>query len=223
MKKRILIMLVMLIAVLSGCGQKETNNQVSEQAINEVRELDYDLIIDSFVPDSFNMIELTIGDIHGPQARIWLESGGGSVYTSDESVVTITELGKVTAVGEGTAYVVIGGDENAMHEIYCYNVYAPAPEADLSNVPQVPGVDFMNEILNFAEDALNTRYMKIGDMDSANASLWADNGACYSSDEDVVTVANNGTVTVVGKGTAYIIVVAPIGGMYEVTKYVING
>ena len=103
MKKRIIVLMLALVCVLSGCG----NNQGLMKELFGKKTLDYDAIIESFVSDNLNTFELTVGEAHAPGAAIWLDSGKGSVYTSDENVVTVTELGKVTAVGEGTAYVII--------------------------------------------------------------------------------------------------------------------
>ena len=44
------------------------------------------------------------------------------MYSSDESVVTVSELGKVTAVGEGEAYVVI--TSNSQFQVTRYTVTA---------------------------------------------------------------------------------------------------
>ena len=85
------------------------------------KELDYDAIIDSFVPDSLNTFQLSVGDIHKPNAAVWLQGSRGAVYSSDESVVTVTELGKVTAVGQGSAYVIIVGG-GRMNACYRYDV-----------------------------------------------------------------------------------------------------
>ncbi len=87
------------------------------------KQLDYDAIIDSFVPDSLNTFRLSVGDIHKPSAAVWLNGSHGAVYSSDESVVTVTDLGKVTAVGEGSAYVIIVGGTK-MYKCYRYDVTA---------------------------------------------------------------------------------------------------
>lgn len=208
MRKRILL-LTLVMVVLSGCGN--------------AKELDYDAIIDSFVSDELNTYELTLGEAHAPQATLWLKSGDGSVYTSDENVVTVTDLGKVTAVGEGTAYVIIAAEGNEMYQTYCYHVYDAAPEADLSNLPQIDGVDFKGEIESFEESELNTYTLKIGDKHEPTATVWANGDNCFTSDASVVTVAGNGTVTAVGRGTAYVIIKSSVGDMFKIYKYVVNG
>lgn len=219
MKKIVLVLMVLVVFSTTGCG-------IGGRLLKKVgmrNDLDYEKIIDSFVPDSLNTFELTVGEAHAPQAKVWLKSGGGSVYTSDENVVTVTELGKVTAISEGTAYVVIGSPGNGLHAVYCYHVYDLAPEADLSNLPQIEGVDFEEEIANFAESDLNTYVMKIGDNHMPTASVWANGDNCFTSDESVVTVAGNGNVTAVGRGTAYVIIKSSIGNMFQIYKYVVNG
>ena len=87
------------------------------------------------------------------------------------------------------------------------------------------GFDFDAVVPNHSFNSLNSRTLEIGKTDSPTASVWAMNGTgvCYSSDESVVTVAANGTVTAVGEGTAYVAIVSTIGGgsMYEVYKYTV--
>jgi len=219
MKKGMIVLMILFVCVLTGCGN-------SQDLVSEMfgkKELNHQKIIDSFVSDNLNTFELTVGDAHAPGAVLWLKSGMGSVYTSDNNVVTVTDLGKVTAVGEGTAYVIIGAMGNKMYEVYCYHVYGVAPEADLSNIPQIDGVDFEKEIENFAESKLNTYTLKIGEAHQPTASVWANGDNCYSSDTSVVTVAGNGTVAAVGKGTAYVIIKSEIGNMFEIYKYVVKG
>lgn len=217
MRKIVLVLTILAMVVLSGCGHaQDWMNKGSDK-----KELDYDAIINSFVSDELNTYELTVGEAHAPQATLWLKSGDGSVYTSDENVVTVTDLGKVTAVGEGTAYVIIAG--NTKYQTYCYHVYDVAPEADLSNLPQVDGVDFKAEIESFVETELNTYTLKIGDKHEPTAAVWANGDNCFTSDASVVTVAGNGTVTAVGRGTAYVIIKSSVGEMFNIYKYVVNG
>ena len=217
--RKIVLVLTLLMVVLSGCG----NAQDWMNKWSDKKELDYEAIIDSFVSDELNTYELTVGEAHAPQAKFWLKSGDGSVYTSDENVVTVTDLGKVTAVGEGTAYVIIGGTGNEMYQTYCYHVYDVAPEADLSNLPQIDGVDFKGEIESFVESELNTYTLKIGDKHEPTAAVWANGDNCFSSDASVVTVACNGTVTAVGRGTAYVIIKSSVGDMFDIYKFVVYG
>lgn len=81
------------------------------------------------------------------------------------------------------------------------------------------GFDLDAAIADFQEDAFNTASLKVGGTDKPQAYIWAENGGrCYTSDNSVVTVAADGTVTAVGKGTAYVAIVAPTG-MYQIYRY----
>ncbi len=224
------LLVVMMMFAFTGCNVAEkvmsevetTFNSMSVDIV-EAKELDYDAIIDNFVESGLNTFELYIGESHAPIANVWLKNGMGSVYTSDESVVTVTELGKVTAVGEGSAYIVIGGINNMMYEVYRYDVFAKAPGANLSKLPQIDGVDFAKEIEKFNETKLNTKELKVGQAHSPTASVWAQNGGeCFTSDTAVVTVDTNGTVTAQGRGTAYVVIKAGIGTMFEIYKYIVK-
>ncbi len=203
------VIIISIFFALGGCGKKS--------------KIDYQTMIDSFVSGPLNTFELVVGDEAAPQASIWLKDGEGTVYTDNENVVTVTELGKVTAMGEGSAHVVITGPDDSMFEVYRYDVYPPVPEADLSKLPQISGVDFLYEIENFASSGVNTFDIKIGETHRANGAVWAEKGTCYTSDETVVTIAKNGNVTAVGRGTAYVLIKSPIGSMFQVTKYTVKG
>ena len=229
MKKLVVCLLVVtFMFALTGCKVSEkiiseVENTLSSANVNSSRELDYDAIIDSFVESGLNTFELYVGETHAPNASIWLKSGMGSVYTSDENVVNVTELGKVTALHEGSAYVIISAMGNTMYEVYRYDVFSVAPEADLSNVPQIEGLDFLKEIENFNETKLNTIELKVGQTHSPTASVWAKNGGeCFTSDAAVVTVTADGTITAEGRGTAYVIIKAGIGTMLQMYKYIVK-
>ena len=185
--------------------------------------IDYNKMIDGFVADSLNTFELTIGEEHSPTAQVWIQGGGKgtTTYSSDEKVVTINEAGKVTAVGEGSAYVVITAQFGAMHEVYRYDVYAP--EADLSHLPVIEGFDFAGQIATFSSTALNTKELHKGESHTPVAAVWAQNGgACYTSDANVVTVAPNGAVTANQRGTAYVVIKSAVGNMFEMYKYIVK-
>ena len=102
----------------SGKEIMESINNLKEQ---RQRQHSFEELIESFVPDGLNTYAMSIGQEHKPMAAAWLSSGG-EVYTSDANVVTVSELGKVTAVGEGQAYVVIC--LGSMYQVYRYTVSA---------------------------------------------------------------------------------------------------
>ena len=206
----------------SDDANDQTNDNSQQTSADSSGGLDYAAIIANFTESNLNTFELYINDSHTPNAAVWLNNGLGSVYSSNEEVVTITDAGKVTAVGEGSAYIIIGSMNDAMHAIYRYDVFAKAPEANLSNLPQIDGIDFAAKIENFVETSLNTTELEVGETDMPPASVWTQTGGqCYTSDATVVTIADNGTVTAQGRGTAYVIITG-IGGMNEIYKYVVK-
>ena len=127
MKKIIALTLALVLALsLAACAGFQDDPNVK-----------YASIIEDFVPDSFNMETLEVGQVHKPNAAIWCEGNFlNMVKTSstDESVVTVTSGGKVTAVGTGEAYVIISieppiiGDlfGSMMYEIIHYEVVSDA-------------------------------------------------------------------------------------------------
>ena len=186
---------------------------------------DYDQIIGSFVSDSLNTTELEVGQEDKPGSAIWLQQGfiKGKVYCDNESVVQVTDLGKVVAVGPGTAHVVIS-TIGGMWDVHRYNVTGASAQVNTANLPNTGSVDFAYEIQNFSSNSMNTFSLKVGQNDSPTAALWLStgSGSAYTSDENVVTVASNGTVTAVAPGTAYVLICASIGNMHEIYKYVVT-
>lgn len=116
----------------------------------------------------------------------------GYEWSSDNTAVATVANGVVTAVGKGTANikVAVGGFE------------ATVPVTVKASVGSVK--------LDIAKVVLDTESNKTYDLgakvvtDPANADV--ESITWESSDEDVVTVDDNGVVTVVGKGTATITV-----------------
>ncbi|MBQ8732666.1 MAG: hypothetical protein IJY82_07555 [Oscillospiraceae bacterium] len=223
MKKAIVIAAISLMALcFSSCGMNRSEEGSGLSGVFDMlfsllpnvnvtlEEADYQEMIDSFVPDSLNVIELEIGQADSPNAAVWLKSGMGTTYSSNESVVTVTDLGKVTAVGEGTAYVVITG-VGTMFEVYRYDVVAEGANT----------LDYGEMIDSFVPDFFNVIALEVGQADSPSAAVWLKgngSGTAYSSDESVVTVTNLGKVTAVGEGTAYVVITG-VGTMFEVYRY----
>lgn len=81
-------------------------------------------------------------------------------------------------------------------------------EPDLSNLPEVQGHDFEEEIDDFVENSFNTYYLEVGEKEKAGHFGITDTekSKTYTSDESVATVSKKGTITAEGKGTAYILV-----------------
>lgn len=94
---------------------------------------------------------------------------------------------------------------------------------DTSGLPEIPGVDLAYEIEYFVESGFNTHTLKVGEGHTPLAAGWTQvGGKCYTTDESVVEVANNGNVFARGEGTAYVVITG-VGGMYEIYKYEVNG
>ncbi len=91
----------------------------------------------------------------------------------------------------------------------------------------VLAVDFNFEtaISGFNSTFFNTKEIAVGSTDDTVTScvfLLNETAFCSSSNESVVTVASDGTVTAVGEGTAYVAVVVPndvYDDMYELYRY----
>lgn len=128
MKKLIAVTMVLVLMVsFAGCNTAEKYVTAVEGIMENVQAqfrpaFSYEEMIDSFVPNWNNCWDLKIGDAHKASGSIWLSNGRGSVYSSDESVVTVSSLGKVTAVGEGEAYVVI--TSGSLFQVTRYTVTA---------------------------------------------------------------------------------------------------
>lgn len=85
-------------------------------------EFDFETEISEFDPASSNTHELKIGETHRPGAAVWLKSSG-ECYSSDETIVTVSSQGDVTAVSEGTAYIAIVAS-TGQSMVYRYDVTA---------------------------------------------------------------------------------------------------
>ncbi len=81
------------------------------------------------------------------------------------------------------------------------------------------GFDFAPAMEEFESTLLNTTSLAVGQTHLPGASIWAQSGmaTCYTSDASVVTVAEDGTVTAVGEGTAYVAI--DTGAMYQMYRY----
>ena len=206
----------------AGDSEPESNSETPSNS-----KVNWDEYIENFVPSSLNTTELYVGDSHSPTAAVWVQGGNKDRgYSDNTDVVTVSPYGKVTAVGEGEAHVVIKGLGN-MHEVYLYKVYGDVPEANLSSLPELHSKDFAALIQNFSETSLNTHTLKVGETFSPTETVWVMNGYgeyCHTSDPEVASVSPYGIVTAVGKGTAYIVIESPVGGgsMYGIHKILVK-
>ena len=96
--------------------------------------VDFDKYIAEYTPNSFNDRTMEVGETHKPTSAVWMGSGNAVCQSSDASVVTVSEDGVVTAVGEGTAYVAYIVS-TGMYSTYRYTVTEvfaePTEEVDI--------------------------------------------------------------------------------------------
>ena len=78
-------------------------------------------------------------------------------------------------------------------------------------------------IAKYSPDSFNQHSLEEGETHTPNGAVWmgASFATCQSSDESVVTVDEDGIVTAVGEGTAYVAYVAA-ANMYEVHRYTVT-
>ena len=216
-KLLVLIFTVAFIFSLVGCG-RNSDEKLSEE---------YQQIIEDFA-DGDDMEEtLTVGEEHRAWGSVHLNNGPApfyTVYSSDENVVTVSSKGKVTAIGEGVAYVIIAHRLPILgivdYNCSKYTVYADKEQLqiDTGRLPNFEAV-----VGSFSPDAFNCHTLVKGETHTPSEAMWltGNMGGTYSSDEAVVTVSENGTVTAVGTGTAYVVIAAS-GTIYKVLEYTVT-
>ena len=219
MKIRAIAFILICSFIMTFAGCTGENNIINKDISIEI---DYGALIDGFKEKNTNAFKLNVGDTHTPDAAAWLENGKGKVYVSNESVVTVDDKGVVTAVGEGVAFVVISSYTEALSMVYRYTVFPSVPDGLLDALPKIDGIDFEGAIKFFEENSENTVELKVGETHTHIASAWAKTGECYTSNEAVATVDENGVVTAVGEGTAYILIKSKIGVLFKVCKYTVK-
>ena len=196
-----LTLAIFFVFSLAACGKENSTPN-------------YEELINAFVPSEQNTFSLNVGGSHKPNRAGTSLDGVDGVYSSNEAVVTVSYVGEVTAVGEGTAYVVITVDKVA--NVYRYDVTAAQAGTDSTTDA---GVSYDEMIDSFVSTKLNTFSLQVGGEHKPGAALWLQSGAgsVYSSDESVVTVSDLGKVTAVGEGTAYVVIKSMT--LFEVYRY----
>lgn len=261
---------------------------VKINASNQARELEaatqaaYQQAIEDFSPEAYNTKELIVGEEDDDFLYLYKP-----VYSTDDSVVTVTRDKTVLAVGPGTAYVVcarsIHSAKNIKADCYEYvvspvesdqqptqpdkpidgqkNEPSPSLPSTPQQVPEAPEVSggtnttaptlpsspieppvassqpnsipssapiadaFPEDVEDWVRDALDTwnslpsdnhrglksATLSVGDTHTPQAaSVWTISKV-YSTNEDVVTVAADGTVTAVGAGSAMVMLQSSTG------------
>ena len=135
--------------------------------------------------------------------------------SSDESIVTVDQDGKVTAVKEGVAVITVtaeDGDKTATCEVTIKKKEEPAPEP----IPVV-GVSLDKTELELIEGETAELVAIVTPKDADNKNVtWS------SSDESIATVDQNGKVTAVKEGVAIITVTTEDGDKTATCKVTVK-
>lgn len=126
--------------------------------------------------------------------------------SSDETVATVNEEGRITAVGQGNAVITIScGDQVLECSVICYftdSTIAPATE-EPTEAPTEPLKDVTLSVkttdVTFKVKGQQATFKLTCDLQNTEVQ-W------ISEDESIVTVDENGVATAVGKGTTNVIV-----------------
>ena len=129
--------------------------------------------------------------------------------SSDESIATVDQNGKVTAIKEGTAIITVTTEDGGKTDTCTVTVTAkeePLPDPDPDLVP-VTGVKLNTSYLVLIEGEIDWLRATVTPSDADNKNvIWS------SSDEDIATVNQNGMVTAIKEGTTTITVTTEDGG-----------
>ena len=147
--------------------------------------------------------DLKVNDIVSDFAVLLPEEASGLTYTSSNENVAVVTSGTIVAVGEGEAIITVSYGGNYK--------YLPAENRTLKVT-----VTLIETSVSTKNDTLN---LVIGDKYVINATAEPDGLAVHynSSDESVVCVDENGTVTAVGEGSAVITLSVGDGLVYAIS------
>lgn len=122
-------------------------------------------------------------------------------HTEDPSVATVDEKGKVTAVGNGTTYIVCETKYGSGQPIYngsnVYSGYIAKCKITVKTIPESVTLN-KNSATLYTTKTLKLKATVLPADSTTKTVTWS------SSDKSVATVDENGKVTAVGEGTATI-------------------
>ncbi|MEG0924471.1 MAG: glycoside hydrolase family 25 protein [Anaerovoracaceae bacterium] len=152
------------------------------------------------------------------------DSDGALTYTSsDNSVVNVTSEGRVNIVGAGTAIITIRSAATASFNEGLKTVTVTVNQADVTPTPptELPMPSLTVSRLSHEKDYDDEPF-------NVGAKTQSDGMISYvSSDTNVATVSNNGTVTIQGPGLSEITVSTPQTKKYlaatKKVKIIVNG
>lgn len=191
-----LVFAVLLLLCLAGCGNKNAGLTPKE----------YQEIIDDHIDGTDPTETLIIGEEHRAWGAVGLNKQASfmhKVFSSDESVVTVSSSGKVTAVGEGVAYVIIAEKLPILgvidYDCSKYTVLSPETAARNTAVE-----DWDRKVLVVGEQANGPTDSRV-----------------YSCDESVIAVSDNGALLAVGPGVTRVVYAE--SNHYSVLEYTVYG
>lgn len=155
--------------------------------------------------------ETVSAGINAVASTVAATAGIGVKIAVISSAAAVSVLGSLTLVIGGSPDKIPFNQENTITEENVqttdvrYNDYITS--------------DMGFDISEFTPTPLNTFTLNIGETDTPTAAVWTKSGEtiCYSSNENIVVVSENGLVTAVGEGTAYVAIDA--GRLCEIYRY----
>lgn len=231
---------VLALAVLIGAfyflyimgylGHTSTNEALQPAANPQPAETEPDDGADGEAEDALSSVTgVPCTSLTLSQSEVTLDEEGGWIFltavampmdttdqivfsSSDESVITVTEIGMVTAVGPGEADVIVtcGSLVETCRFICDFGTAEPEPEPDDEPAPD-PEPDDGGATADASGASLNTEDFTLfspGEKTTLTVKNAPDGAVITyaSSDSSVVTVSSTGEVTGVGSGTATITV-----------------
>lgn len=108
-KLLVLILALAVVFTFAGCsGSEDFAPDLSD--LPTIAGADFETLIDDYVEDSFNVVNLKSGDKEKPAKADYMLALGAKCYSSDESVATVSDSGTIKAVGKGTCYIAMVGN-----------------------------------------------------------------------------------------------------------------
>ena len=199
MKKSLKMMMVAILGVamlsnvvLTGCSQNNTDGSSSKEEL----------------PVSLDRYECALKEGETYTLTFTDSSGGIAVWTSsDESVATVDQSGKIVALKKGTAEITVTiGEEWATCYVTVEEAVAIAPTFDL-------GIKTTSMYVGGQAVALNP-YVTMNGQELTKNEISKLSIAYQSSDENIATVDQQGLVTALSWGEVTIKASVTLNGVY---------
>ena len=157
------------------------------------------------IGSSETIISITAHYDNGTEAEIELDSDDVSYSSDDEEIATVSELGVVTGVAEGTAIITVTYTEGGIIR---------TTEIDVTVPPALTAISVQPEFMVLLEGNSKSITSITASYDGAPDALIELSSATYSSDPTgIVTIDNSGVVTGVAVGATIITITYIEGGI----------